>query len=144
MSKSIEGVKLTTYEVARDGTAVCLRFLDHEGAPASLALPTECLSIHHEGAPASLALPTECLSILLMTLPRIIEQALQAKRRDPSQRLVYQLGSWKLEQAADDTLILSLSTPDKFEVSFNLAPSEIERMAAAIPKEEDIGPHATH
>src|SRR5271170_274838 len=114
MSKWIEGTKLTTYEVAQDGTAVCLRFQDRDGTPAALALPTECLSM------------------LLMTLPRIIQQAIQAQHRDPSQRLVYQLGSWKLEQAADDTLILSLSTTDQFEVSFNLAPSELERIAAAL------------
>jgi hypothetical protein len=71
------------------------------------------------GTPVSLALPHEALGMLLMTLPRLIETALQQRTGDASLRHVYPLGSWKAEHASDGaSLLLRLVTPDDFAVFF--------------------------
>jgi hypothetical protein len=112
----ISGTSFVTCQIAADGSAVRLVF---EAA---------------DGQPASLTLPVQCVQQLLMTLPHAASKAIALKHRDDTLRLVFPLGGWKLEQAAGGSeLILTLQTPDGFEVAFSLrqdAIAQISRTAA--------------
>jgi hypothetical protein len=122
------GRALTTYQIDPDGEAFRLHF---EGA---------------DGQPGSLVLPVECLKSLLMTLPHAMEQALQAKYGDDTLRLVYPLGDWSL-QAAEGTerLIMTLSTPDHFTVSFALRPGDAGRLARSLDEGDgELGRDGRH
>lgn len=106
------GRSLAKVEVAADGASFDLHITDAAGRPAKLTLPTECLGE------------------LLMTLPRVVARALRAKHGDNSLRLVYPLADWRLETSvADPRLILTMSTPDGFEVAFSLLRSDIDSIA---------------
>jgi hypothetical protein len=71
------------------------------------------------GEPAALQLPQECLGTLLMTLPRMIEMALRRRSGNADLKQVYPLGDWQLHAGDEpESMILSLSTPDGFRVSF--------------------------
>src|SRR5262245_18978601 len=102
----IRGERLTTFEIAPDGSRFCMHVADEAGSPRGLSLPAECL------------LP------LIMTLPEIASRALNAKFSDDSLRIVYPLGSMKVEAThMDEITILTLSTDDGFSVSFGLRPT---------------------
>jgi hypothetical protein len=112
-------LKLAAFELAQDGGSVRLDLRDESGKPVSLSLSVDCLSP------------------LLMTLPGIIEQSLRRRYRDPSLRMVYSAGDWKLHLADDGvSLILSLATPDRFEVSFALSPATRREIAHALAAAE--------
>ena len=67
----------------------------------------------------TLALPHQALGMLLMTLPRLIEMSLRQRMGDASLRHVYSVGNWRVEAATDNqSLLLTLATPDGFAVSF--------------------------
>ena len=101
-------------QIAPDGGSVRLVF---EGA---------------DGQPASLTLPIQCIQQLLMTLPHAASKAIRARHRDDTLRLVFPLGDWKLEQAAGASeLILTLNTPDGFEVAFSVGQDAIAQMSRA-------------
>jgi hypothetical protein len=112
----ISGTSLITCQIAADGDAVRLVFEAGDGRPASLTLPVQCIQQ------------------LLMTLPHAASKAIRAKHRDDTLRLVFPLGGWKLEEAGGGSeLILTLQTPDGFEVAFSLrrdAIAQISRTAA--------------
>jgi hypothetical protein len=81
------------------------------------------------GSLATLVLPVDCLSQLLMTIPRMISEALRESRRDETARLVYPLGSHRLEVAdqrihGEQQFILTLETSESFAVSF-CAPADL-------------------
>jgi hypothetical protein len=102
-AEDIMGEGLTALDVSTDGDYFRIGFKDSKGHPGSLTLPSECLNA------------------FLMTLPRMVNLALQARHQDPSLRLVYQLGKFRTERSSDPkTVILTLATPDGFEVSFGL------------------------
>ena len=83
-----------------------------------------------DGRAASICL-LEALSGLLLTVPRILQCALD-RRRDESARIMQPLGTWRLEQVAGQgQLILTLTTPDGFNVAFTLALDELAAMAEA-------------
>jgi hypothetical protein len=75
---------------------------------------------HHDAAgPATIELATGCVTELKMTLPKIPQLALERQYGDSSRRIVHELGTYRVEQAAGgDRLIVTLGTPDGFEVSF--------------------------
>ena len=100
----ISCASLTTCQIAADGSWIRLVF---EAA---------------DGRPVSLTLPIQCIQQLLMTLPQAVSKAICARHRDDTLRLVFPLGNWKLEQAAGcaGELILTLQTPDGFEVAFSV------------------------
>jgi hypothetical protein len=86
-----------------------------------------------DGRPASVTLPVECLNSLLMTLPRLLEQALKTRYRDDSLKLVYPTSGWTLETAVgSNQLILTLNTPDGFRVSFALSPEDADGLASSL------------
>ena len=79
----IETQELTTCEVAPDGCAISLGFVDSKGEPATIRL-----SVNQVGA-------------LVMTLPGLISKALQTRFGDQSLRYAYPLDSWVIEQSTD-------------------------------------------
>jgi hypothetical protein len=106
---------LTTYQVTADGSVICL---DIENA---------------RGRPIALRLPRSCVEQLLMTLPRLLSNALQARHGDASLRVVFPLGDWRLEAAAGSKdFILTMRTSDGFEVAFALSAPTIARMMAVM------------
>ncbi|HYB40350.1 MAG TPA: hypothetical protein VEL75_01205 [Candidatus Methylomirabilis sp.] len=110
---AIRGQQLTTFDVAPDGETVSLHFVDDGGAPGTLILPTDCLSA------------------LMMTLPEILRQSVHLRCQDQSMRLVYPVGDWKVEgSGVPGTLIVTLGTPDGFQVCFAVPALDLLRMAA--------------
>jgi hypothetical protein len=115
MILDINGKALTTCQVDSAGDAFRLNFESVDGQPASLTLPSECLRA------------------LLMTLPRLTAQALRAKYRDDTLKVVYPVGDWSLQLASDRVhRILTLGTPDGFEVSFALQDEDAVGLAASL------------
>ncbi|HET9376555.1 MAG TPA: hypothetical protein VFO40_16400 [Chthoniobacterales bacterium] len=109
--EEIIGQELITYDVASDGSRFRIRFTCSGGKQASLSLPTECLQA------------------LIMTLPRMMKQALRARYGDESLRLVFPADLIRVERSSDPkTFILSLATPDAFEVSFSLSGQQMEAL----------------
>src|SRR5215831_4221284 len=97
----ISAQALTTCEVAADGGAVSLGLLDSAGNPATIRL-----SLKQVGA-------------LVMTLPGLLDKALQTRYGDQSLRYAYPLASWVVEQSTDATQrIVTLQTEDGFSVCF--------------------------
>jgi hypothetical protein len=113
--RSIEGEELTTWAVLTGGTHVRMDFIGIDGAAHGLVLPFDVLSS------------------LLMTLPRMLQTALDARFPDGSLRFVHQLGTWRIEQAAAGAgLILKLCTPDGFEIAFALNDDDANSLGAAL------------
>jgi hypothetical protein len=102
--EEIIGQELITYDVANDGSRFRMSFTCSGGKLGSLSLPIECLQA------------------LIMTLPRMMKQALRARYGDESLRLVFPADLIRVERSSDPkTFILTLATPDAFEVSFSLS-----------------------
>ena len=117
----IEGEQLTAWSVSVGGTHVRMDFIGTDGTPHRIVLPFDVLSG------------------LLMTLPRMLQTALNARFSDGSLRFVQCLGSWQIEQAeADPSLILRLGTRDGFEVAFALNGSDAGSLGAALLATPDI------
>jgi hypothetical protein len=106
---------LTTCEVAADGGAVSLGFVDSNGKPATIRL-----SLNQVGA-------------LAMTLPALIDKALQTRFGDQSLRYAYPLASWVVEQSTDPTQgMVTLSTTDGFSVCFTIPRQQQNALAEAL------------
>lgn len=113
-AKDIVGQKLTVFGISRDGSRFRMSFLCQDGEQGSLSLPTECLNE------------------LIMTLPRMVTQTLRARHGDESLRLVYPADNVRIEQSSDaKTAIVTLTTPDGFEVSFGLTKQQMDTFSDA-------------
>jgi len=110
----IEGRRLTTFDVAADGTHFRLNFIDAKGQPAAVTLPSECLNE------------------LLMTLPRIASQALKARFRDSSLRLVFPALEWQVETSGDSRVIVTIGTGGGFEASFVFTRDHLRSIADSV------------
>jgi hypothetical protein len=111
----IDTQALTTCEVAADGGAVSLGFVDSAGSPATIRL-----SLNQVGA-------------LAMTLPGLIDKALQARFGDQSLRYAYPLASWRVEQSSDPTqTMVTLRTVDGFSVCFSIPRQQQSELGAAL------------
>jgi len=65
-----------------------------------------------------------------MTLPEMVRRSLRRRYHDGTMRVVYPLGSWEVERSPQPgTVIVTLRTPDGFQVSFGVAALEMLRMA---------------
>src|SRR5271156_3686444 len=94
----IEGQRLTTWAVLSGGTQIRLDFVATNGRTHSIVLPFDTLSG------------------LMMTLPRMLQSALDARFADGSLRVVQRLGAWRLEQLENGgEFVLKLGTTDGFE-----------------------------
>lgn len=116
MSNEIDVASLTTCHVAPDGYYIHLNFEDALGQPATLSLTSACVQQ------------------LIMTLPHLLSKALKAQHHgDGSIRAVFPLSEWRLEAAAGSKdFILSMMTPDGFEVAFSLSEPMIEQITSAL------------
>ena len=103
-AEPIEGERLTTWRVLPGGNRIALDFVATDGGSHSIVLSVDALSG------------------LMMTLPLMLQTALDERFPNGAFRIVQQLAGWQLEQqAAADGLILKLRTAEGFEVSFALA-----------------------
>ena len=104
-AEPIEGERLTTWRVLTGGNRIALDFVATDGENHSIVLSVDALSG------------------LMMTLPSMLQSALDERFPNGAFRIVQQLAGWQLEQqaAATDGLILKLRTAEGFEVSFALA-----------------------
>jgi hypothetical protein len=104
--------ELVTYKIAKDGTRFRLSFICTNGESGSISFPMECL----QG--------------LIMTLPSMMKQALHARYRDASLRLVYPAQHVCIEWTRDpNQFIVSFTTLDGFAVSFSLTEEQIAVLA---------------
>jgi hypothetical protein len=111
----IETQALTTCEVAADGDAVSLGFVDSQGRPATIRL-----SLNQVGA-------------LAMTLPGLIDKALQTRFSDQSLRYAYPLASWAVEQSSDPTQgMVTLRTVDGFSICFSIPRDQQSELGEAL------------
>jgi hypothetical protein len=121
----IDGQTFTTCEVAPNGDAISLGFVDATGNPATIRLSSDQASA------------------LLMTLPGLIDRALQTRFGDQSLRYAYPLASWIVEQSSDPSqCIVTLRTVDGFGVCFSLpCQQQIELGEALVAR---LAPKITH
>ena len=111
----IDTQALTTCEVAPDGEAISLGFVDSTGRPATIRL-----SLYQVGA-------------LAMTLPGLIDKALQTRFGDQSLRYAYPLASWMVEQSSDPTQgMVTLRTVDGFSVCFSIPRQQQSELGEAL------------
>ena len=97
-----------------------------------------------DGRPSSVVLPVDCLRSLLMTLPGVIEQALKARYRDDTLKVVYPMSGWSLEAAAgSSSMILTMTTPDGFKVSFALSPEDAGGLATSLVEVDGAQPRVS-
>lgn len=107
----IDVKELTTYRISEDGESVVLRVRDETGAETQLSFPIEQLGN------------------LVMTLPGVIEAALQRQYGDTSFRYAYPVGSWSVEGTVDPGgVIVTLRTTDGFGVSFSMGRGNAEKL----------------
>jgi hypothetical protein len=114
----IETQELTTCEVAADGCAISLGFVDSKGEPATIRL-----SVNQVGA-------------LVMTLPGLISKALQTRFGDHSLRYAYPLDSRVIEQSTDPKhgmmTMMTLRTSDGFSVCFSIPREQQSELGEAL------------
>jgi hypothetical protein len=100
--------ELGTYDLSCDGTSLRVNFVCDDGS-------RRCVTV-----------PTVYLGNLIMTLPQLMQRALQARHQDDSLRLVHRTDRICIEKSSDPKIIvLTLATPDGFEVSFGLSRQQI-------------------
>jgi hypothetical protein len=110
----IETQSLTSCEVAADG-AISLGFVDSTGNPATIKL-----SLNQVGA-------------LAMTLPGLIDKALQVRFGDQSLRYAYPLASWAIEASSDPGQgMVTLRTVDGFSVCFSIPRQQQNELGEAL------------
>lgn len=111
----IDTQALTSCEVAADGGVISLGFIDSTGKPATIRL-----SLNQVGA-------------LAMTLPGLIDKALQTRYGDQSLRYAYPLDSWVVEQSSDPTQgMVTLRTTDGFSVCFSIPRRQQNELGEAL------------
>ncbi len=121
MSRIVASTRLTTCGVVDDGRAVRLEFLDSDGQPACVEFPFD-----------------QAESIV-MTLPRMLSQALQQRTRDTSSRYVFPLGRWSIESCSENSFIATLCTEEGFQVSFAIPFDACRAIAQALRHEAESG-----
>ena len=111
----LEGRQLTDWSVLPGVTQVRLDFIATDGRTHRIILAFDALTG------------------LLMTLPRMLQSALDSQFADGSMRVVQRLSVWRIEQIeGSGGLILRLGTPDGFEVAFALDRADGTSLGAAL------------
>jgi hypothetical protein len=94
--------RLINFETAADGTAVRLIIKDSAGQTLGIIMNIETLSS------------------LLMTMPTIASSAVKRAHGDPRMRITYPAKEFQIEEGPGDLRILTIGTPEGFNVSFSL------------------------
>jgi hypothetical protein len=116
----IETQSLTTCEITSDGGGIALNFIDPKGKPQTIRL-----SLNQVGA-------------LAMTLPGLIDRALQTKYGDNSLRYTFPLESWVVEQSSDPRQsMITLRTTDGFSVCFSMQHALQSKLGEALVSQYD-------
>ncbi len=116
----IRSGKLTTCDIVEGGHGIRLDFVDETGAPVSLRVPFDQAQA------------------IAMTLPRILTRAVKSLTGSADARYVFPLGNWVVEKAKEqDGLMLTLTTPDGFEVSFGISPATSRVLGSALASRDD-------
>jgi hypothetical protein len=119
----IDAHALTSCGVADDGDAISLGFVDAAGNPATVRL-----SLKQVGA-------------LVMTLPTLLQKALQTRYGDESLRYAYPLASWTVEQSTDQTQrMVTLQTEDGFSVCFAVPREQQSELGEALMAQSGPSP----
>ena len=119
----IDAHALTSCGVADDGDAISLGFVDAAGNPATVRL-----SLKQVGA-------------LVMTLPTLLQKALQTRYGDESLRYAYPLASWTVEQSIDQTQrMVTLQTEDGFSVCFAVPREQQSELGEALMAQSGPSP----
>ncbi len=120
----IRGEELVLWNVLPGGTEIALDLVAIDGGTNRIVLPVD--------SPSG----------LMMTLPRMLQSALDERFPDGSFRFVQWLAKWKLEQQRNgDGLILKLGTQDGFGVAFALNGENAGSLGAALlrtPRDTDV------
>lgn len=92
------------------------------------------------GEPVSVVMPFDQAASIVMTIPRLLSAALEMQTGDAQARYVFSLGNWSLELAKDQNYrILSLRTPDGFEVAFAISFETSAAMGSALTGGSEAG-----
>jgi hypothetical protein len=122
LTMEIDTQALTACEVAADGGAISLGFVDSAGKRATIRL-----SLNQAGP-------------LAMTLPGLIDMALQSRFGDQSLRHAYPLASWMLEQSSDPAeVMITLRTGAGFSVCFSVPRQQQSALGEALVAQPDPG-----
>jgi hypothetical protein len=112
--------KLTACRTLDDGETIKLEFLDQRRNPISLLLSFENAES------------------IVMTLPRLLTRAVRAQTGKDNSRYVFDLGQWLLEGVQDhQSLILTLTTVDGFEVSFRIPDATCRALGWSLQHDTD-------
>lgn len=111
----IDAERLTAWDVLPGGDRIGLDFVARDGRSHRIALPFDALSG------------------LLMTLPRMLQAALDARFAGGTLRVVQRLDAWQIEQAdGDSPLVLKLGAEGGFEIAFALNAGHAESLGDAL------------
>jgi hypothetical protein len=111
----IDAQALTNCAVADDGGVISLSFVDAAGNPATIRL-----DLKQVGS-------------LVMTLPTLLQKALQTRYGDASLRYAYPLASWAIEQSTDQSQrMVTLQTADGFSVCFAVPREQQNELGEAL------------
>jgi hypothetical protein len=77
---------------------------------------------------------------LVMTIPQLLSIALKMQTGDAQARYVFSVGAWSLESAKENHRILSLRTPDCFEVAFAMSVETSMAMGSALTRATEAAP----
>jgi hypothetical protein len=93
------------------------------------------------GKPALIRLPLSQIGALAMTLPDLINKALQSRYGDDTLRYAYPLASWTVERSSNPgTGMVTLSTTDGFSVCFSMERELRQTLAEALASDDPDAP----
>jgi hypothetical protein len=111
----IEAQSLTTCDITPDSSLISISFVDSSGQPTTIRM-----SLDQVGA-------------LMMTLPGLIDHALQTRFADSTLRYTYPLASWTVEQASDpNQCLVTLQTADGYGVCFSIPREQQIQLSEAL------------
>lgn len=111
--------QLTTCNVTSGGKKIRLDFVAQTGGPVSIEMPF--------GQAES----------LVMTIPQLLSMGLKMQTGDAQARYVFSVGAWSLESAKGNRRILSVKTPDGFEVAFAMSVETSMAMGSTLERDTE-------